>query len=122
MFKDSAVAELDGPEALKTLMSVDPAKDLPEFVMIYHPKCPACHASINDFKQLGQYVKEHSSKIKISAVNASRSHDEIRQMGVRAFPTFALIKDSKEQPFVHNAGPRTLEGFNAFLFEHGINL
>ena len=122
LFHNSAVTEIDGKEAYSSLMHVDPKKDAPDFVMFYHPKCPACEKAIGDFKQLGQYVKEHNSKIKIIAVNSSKSHDEVRQMGVRGYPTFALIKDSKELPYTAAKYPRTLEGFNAFLYEHGINL
>ena len=102
--------------------NVDPKKDVPHFVMFYHPKCPASVEAVNDFKQLGKYVKDHKSKIKVIAVNATKSHDETRKMGVKGYPTFALIKDSKEMPDTASRYPRTVEGFNAFLYEKGINL
>ena len=93
------MTEIDGKLAYSTLHSIDPKLDLPHFIMFYHPKCPACHDSIDDFKHLGQYVKEHNSKVKIMAVNASKSHEETNAMGVNGYPTFLLITNSKEVPF-----------------------
>ena len=96
-FANTKVVDLCNLSAIK---NIDPAKgDWPMLIMFYHPRCGASYNSAKAYKELGDYVDQHASQIKIAGVNATKSRDEMDALdfNIRGFPTFVLVKNSKDK-------------------------
>ena len=96
-------------------------KDLPTFIMFYHPKCPWCKKVFKEFEALGQKCNTAGTEVRIEAVNGSYSKTR-EELGVKTYPDFRLFRGGdpyglhmKKDPSIRNA-----KGFTKFLKDNGI--
>ena len=72
-YKDSpGVTRINGQKALDLVHGKD-TSDKNHFVLVYHPKCPACKHMAPEFKKFAQLVKDKKSDVEIDVVNISKT-------------------------------------------------
>ena len=87
------------------------------FTMYYVEWCPHCKTAkpiFKDFMGNGS-VQANGKTVKCVMVDAEKEPDAVKGLNVKGYPSFILNKGGNNIEF---NGPRTAEGFTAFLKEN----
>merc|ERR1712166_989499 len=94
------------------------------FVLIYHPKCPACHELAPEFKKFAKKIADDKAELEIDVVNISKT--DKKSMGAPHYPFMILIKkgekrDKPDHGFnIYDSHNRNVEDFVQYLNTEGI--
>ena len=116
-YKDAPVTRVNGSEAINLVHGTTVA-DKNHFVLMYHPKCPACQQMSPEFKKFAQQIKDKKADVELDVINISKT--DSKQMGAPHYPFMIFIKKGEKRsqehgPKVINLKKRTAEEFEAYL-------
>ena len=122
-YPHSPVNRINGQAAID-LVHGKKTLDKNHFVLIYHPKCGACHALTAEFKVFAEQVKEDKDDLVIDVVNMSKT--DPKAMGAPHYPFMIFIKKGElrtgetNNQVVELKGDRTAKEMTRFFQNNGL--